>query len=469
MTGTNPVGAFGQTISAGAGVQTPTTMFAQNDANWAVASRSVDNFAPRPASTPAMSVVVDPGFIEKVMPSGQIVVTELAAQTVVIATAPGTPNSRIDLVVVDAGTGVASVVAGSPATSPTAPSVPAGKLKVALVAVATGATSIVNANITDVRAVWGNAFPDVPWAVGSGTGQAITASFTPANSSLVDGLVLSVRAPGANTAAAPTFSADGLTAEPITKFGGTALVAGDIAGQNHELLLRYNLAQTRWELLNPAIQNFTLTSAEIVTALGFTPMGLANKQNFNTSGTWNKPSTGTFALVEIWGAGSGGILDQFTRYYANGGAGGVGGGYTAVLCLLSDLASTVTVTISSGGAPNSVNYDTTLNFYSPGNTSFGSYLVHSGGVPFATPGTLVSSAGLSWMALGSYDLPGGPFSGCSGSGNAGDGSLGAVFGGASGANTGANGSAGAQPGGGGGFGSSGSSYGGAGKVAVTVF
>lgn len=92
------------------------------------------------------------------------------------------------------------------------------------------------------------------FAVGAGTAQAITANFTPTFTAgqLKDGTLLTVRALLANTATAPTFSPDGVTAEPIVKLGGKPLVAGDIFAPLHDMELCYDLAHTRWELLNPA-------------------------------------------------------------------------------------------------------------------------------------------------------------------------------------------------------------------------
>jgi len=91
------------------------------------------------------------------------------------------------------------------------------------------------------------------FAIGAGTAQAITAAFTPAITALVDGEQIKVRAFLANTAAAPTLKVNALTAYPITKNGGIALVAGDIKGVGHELLLRYVASGPRFELLNPAV------------------------------------------------------------------------------------------------------------------------------------------------------------------------------------------------------------------------
>lgn len=91
------------------------------------------------------------------------------------------------------------------------------------------------------------------WVAAGGTADALTATYAPAITALVDGMRLGVRAASANATTTPTFSPNGIAAHTITKIGGTALAAGDIVGAGHELILSYNLANTRWELLNPAI------------------------------------------------------------------------------------------------------------------------------------------------------------------------------------------------------------------------
>lgn len=90
------------------------------------------------------------------------------------------------------------------------------------------------------------------WVDAGGTADAITATYSPAVTSVVDGQLFFVRAGAANTTTTPTFKPNTLTARTIVKDGGAALVAGDIAGDGHELILRYYAASTRYELLNPA-------------------------------------------------------------------------------------------------------------------------------------------------------------------------------------------------------------------------
>lgn len=100
----------------------------------------------------------------------------------------------------------------------------------------------------------------VPWSAAGGAADAITATYSPAITALTDGLLLTFRATAANATATPTFSPNGLTARTIVKAGGQALIAGDLARANYECAVRYNLANTRWELLNPQQQNSMLNS-----------------------------------------------------------------------------------------------------------------------------------------------------------------------------------------------------------------
>lgn len=95
-------------------------------------------------------------------------------------------------------------------------------------------------------------------------------------------------------------------------------------------------------------------------------------QTFNASDDWDKPASGTIALVECWGGGGSGCKGNTS---APGGGGG-GGAYAYLWMLLSELASTVTVTIGAGGTAQ-----TTLA--TPGNTggstTFGAHLTAYGG------------------------------------------------------------------------------------------
>jgi len=90
-------------------------------------------------------------------------------------------------------------------------------------------------------------------SIAAGTVDAITATFPIPFTALNDQTVVTVRASGANATTTPTFAPDGLTAKTIVKNGNQAIVAGDIFGADHELILKYNSTNDVWELLNPSI------------------------------------------------------------------------------------------------------------------------------------------------------------------------------------------------------------------------
>ena len=105
------------------------------------------------------------------------------------------------------------------------------------------------------------------WVDGGGTADAITATYSPAITALVDGQLCYVRATAANATTTPTFSPNGLTARTIVKGSGAALVAGDIPGDQAEIILRYDLANTRWALLNPYIPALATTATTVSTTV----------------------------------------------------------------------------------------------------------------------------------------------------------------------------------------------------------
>lgn len=91
-------------------------------------------------------------------------------------------------------------------------------------------------------------------AAASGTVDAITANYSPAIAALSDHLFLIVRAGGANTSTAPTFTPASatITAKTIVKGHNQPLVAGDISGAGFRAELQYDLTLDKWVLLNPA-------------------------------------------------------------------------------------------------------------------------------------------------------------------------------------------------------------------------
>lgn len=93
------------------------------------------------------------------------------------------------------------------------------------------------------------------YAAGAGTVDVITATFTPAITTYVNGMEVRVRASGANTSTTPTINLDSVGAKTIVKNGNQALLVGDIPRANYEMTLRYNSSSDKFELLNPALEN----------------------------------------------------------------------------------------------------------------------------------------------------------------------------------------------------------------------
>lgn len=121
------------------------------DAQTQVLGNTAAMYAPHEAATPDMTVKVDAGRFM----AGAVTLVTNAQQTTATLTAPVT-NPRIDRVVIDAVTGVVSVVAGTENASPTPPAIPSGKLPVCQIALATATAAITNSLITDERAFMAN-------------------------------------------------------------------------------------------------------------------------------------------------------------------------------------------------------------------------------------------------------------------------------------------------------------------------
>jgi hypothetical protein len=92
----------------------------------------------------------------------------------------------------------------------------------------------------------------IPCIGAGGTADAITANYSPAIT-LSDLRKCMVVCTAANATTTPTFSPNGLTAHTITMNGGQPLAPGSIPGAGFVAILEYNLANTRWELLNPKV------------------------------------------------------------------------------------------------------------------------------------------------------------------------------------------------------------------------
>lgn len=117
----------------------------------------------------------------------------------------------------------------------------------------------------------------LPTAHAAGGVDTITATFVPPIS-LVDGQKCTIFALGANTSTTPTFAPDGLTSHTITMNSGQPLVAGSIKGADYCAILQYDLANTRWELLNPYLGDLPVLLAAKANLVG--PNTFTGAQDF---------------------------------------------------------------------------------------------------------------------------------------------------------------------------------------------
>jgi microcystin-dependent protein len=154
------------------------------------------------------------------------------------------------------------------------------------------------------------------WVAAGGTADAITATYSPALTALSDGQLCRFRATAANITTTPTFAPNGLTAHTITKWGGLALTPGDIPGDLAEVVLSYNLANTRWELLSvPAVP----VGGSVPYHGGTVPAGFVLPQGQNLSATtypaanavlgttYGNPGGGNFTMPDARGRNLAGL------------------------------------------------------------------------------------------------------------------------------------------------------------------
>ena len=143
----------------------------------------------------------------------------------------------------------------------------------------------------DQAAAYAASAAGIPIATAGGTADAITADYA-TNMTLTDLAICAFVASTANITTTPTFAPDGLTARTIVKKGGVALLAGDIAGAGFVAIVEYNLANTRWELLNPA-----LVAVPALDGIKFpataVPSADANTLDDYEEGTWTPTLTRT--------------------------------------------------------------------------------------------------------------------------------------------------------------------------------
>jgi hypothetical protein len=194
------------------------------------------------------------------------------------------------------------------------------------------------------------------------------------------------------------------------------------------------------------------------TAASWAALAQNDVQTFLTSGTWVKPSSGTFAFVRIWGGGGSG-----GRQAAAGGGGG--GACNEGLYKLADMPATCTVTVGAGGAGRSTDgggsTGGTSSFSGTGITTLFAFGGNGGGATSSSGG---SSGGVGGGNLAANGVgTGSMFTGGSygfGSTDGGNSSFGGAGGGGEVSNNGTDGGNAYAGGGGGGGGGNGGGSGG---------
>lgn len=143
---------------------------------------------------------------------------------------------------------------------------------------------------------------DLLYAVAAGTSDALTATIASGETTLKDGMRVSVKAASANGTTAPTLNLTlGTTAtgaKTCKKGAGIPVVVGDIAGAEHKLDLAYSSSLDCWLLLNPAYP------------IGLSSVGVSPADARNVGMTFSVGSNALSANITTAGGGSPSASDQ---------------------------------------------------------------------------------------------------------------------------------------------------------------
>ena len=312
-------------------------------------------------------------------------------------------------------------------TSGTGISVPAGKATL----VYNNGTNVVDAASYFTSLTLGSALP----VASGGTGTATPALVQGANVTITGtwpNQTIAAASPGTGTvtSVSGTGTVNGISLSGSVTTSGSLTLGGTLSGVNLTSQVTGTLpvanggtGATTLTSNNVILGNGTSaplfvapsTSGNVLTSNGSTwqstaPAGAPNLQEFTGSGTYTKPAGATFVMVECFGAGGGGGSGRRSSGNRSGGGAGGGGSYAYRLFKASDLASTVTVTIGSGGtagAAQTVDNTNGITGVSGGDTTFGSHLSAFGG-QFGNGGT--DSATFGGLGAGVLDTSGAPLS-----------------------------------------------------------
>lgn len=134
------------------------------------------------------------------------------------------------------------------------------------------------------------------YAVGGGSANAITATYSPAITTLDDKTILLVKPASTNTGAT-TFSPNGLTAKPVVGLSHAALTGGEIVAQGC-VCLQYNssVGAGSWVLVSSTGGSWAYCRTNIVgtvTQTSSVPTGAIVETATNANGTYTKFADGT--------------------------------------------------------------------------------------------------------------------------------------------------------------------------------
>lgn len=198
------------------------------------------------------------------------------------------------------------------------------------------------------------------YIAGAGSVNVMTATLSPALTSLVAGIEVDILPNLANTSTTPTLNVSALGAKTITKNGTSALAAGDLITTAIAKLIYDGV---EWQLQNPQ------TSTVGVTSVGFTG-GLISVASPTTTPAFTVAGTSGgvpyFSSTSTWASSAALTLNVLTK------GGGPGGAPSN--SLLTDNATTLTYTGTGGDfALSFTSNGTTAGFidYAAGSTSAG--------------------------------------------------------------------------------------------------
>lgn len=168
--------------------------------------------------------------------------------------------------------------------------------------------------------------------------------------------------------------------DPVAESGSTARTSMGAAVNTATYLTTVAEAELSGEIVVGATPGGELGGTHAVPTVDATHSGsthpvLIDRQNFDASGTWTKPSgftTDAIVIVEMWAGGGGGGRSDGTN---SAGGGGGGGAYHKGIWAISDLGGTETTTVGAAGSSATVDGDGGVG----GNTSFNGVTVFGGG------------------------------------------------------------------------------------------